>query len=210
MRKDCPSPFALIVEDHPLVSDSLVACIHDCDATLRVDTAESLRVALAILARQPEPLLIVTDLTLTDANGAEAIRRLRDAAPDSPLLVFTALDEPALRTEAKALGARGYLIKNASIQTLRDEIRAALGARPKREPAVAAEDAPNRLFTPRQLAVLEELAAGRSNQQIAVRMNISEETVRSHMKEILGRLAAKNRTEAVVRYLQIIKPHERD
>lgn len=210
MRKDCPSPFALIVEDHPLVSDSLVACIHDCDATLRVDTAESLRVALAILARQPEPLLIVTDLTLTDANGAEAIRRLRDAAPDSPLLVFTALDEPALRAEAKALGARGYLIKNASIQTLRDEIRAALGARPKREPAVAAEDAPNRLFTPRQLAVLEELAAGRSNQQIAVRMNISEETVRSHMKEILGRLAAKNRTEAVVRYLQIIKPHERD
>lgn len=210
MRKDCPSPFALIVEDHPLVSDSLVACIHDCDATLRVDTAESLRVALAILARQPEPLLIVTDLTLTDANGAEAIRRLRDAAPDSPLLVFTALDEPALRAEAKALGARGYLIKNASIQTLRDEIRAALGARPKREPAVAAEDAPNRLLTPRQLAVLEELAAGRSNQQIAVRMNISEETVRSHMKEILGRLAAKNRTEAVVRYLQIIKPHERD
>ena len=115
-------------------------------------------------AWQPLPLLIVTDLTLTDANGAEAMRRLREAAPHSPLLVFTALDEAHLRSEAKALGVRGYLIKNASTQTLRDEIRAALGAQPKREPVAADAAAPSRLFTPKQLAVLEELAAGRSNQ----------------------------------------------
>lgn len=207
MQKDHPAPFALIVEDHPLVSDSLVACIRDCNEELQVDTAESLRAALRILAQRPLPLLIVTDLTLTDAHGTEAVRRLREAAPDSPLLVFTALDDPSLRSEAKALGAKGYLIKSASIQTLRDEIRSALGTLPKSRHLVpAAGGEPGRLLTPKQLAVLEELTAGRSNHEIAVRMNISEETIRSHIKEILGRLAVKNRTEAVVRYLQLLNP----
>jgi DNA-binding NarL/FixJ family response regulator len=205
MQKDHPAPFALIVEDHPLVSDSLVACIRDCNAELQVDTAESLRAALRTLAQWPEPLLIVTDLTLTDANGMEAVKRLRRAAPKSPLLVFTALEDPLLRSEAKALGATGYLIKSASIQTLRDGIRAAIGEPPRREIApLAGSKELGRLFTPKQLAVLDELAAGRSNHEIAVRMDVSEETVRSHVKEILGRLAAKNRTEAVVRYLQLL------
>jgi DNA-binding NarL/FixJ family response regulator len=210
VQTDRRSPFALIVEDHPLVADSLVACIRDCDAELRVETAESLRAALRILAKEPMPLLIVTDLTLTDANGTEAVKRLRAAAANSPLLVFTALDDPELRSEAKALGVKSYLIKNASTQTLRDEIRAALGGRPQGAHVAPAGTAElSGLFTPKQLAVLEELAAGRSNHEIAVRMNISEETVRSHMKEILGRLAVKNRTEAVIRYLQMIKPDAR-
>ena len=210
MQTDRRSPFALIVEDHPLVSDSLVACIRDCDAALRVDTAESLRAALRILAQRPMPVLVVTDLTLTDANGMEAVIRLRAAVPHSPLLVFTALDDPELRNEAKALGVRGYLIKNASTQTLRDEIRTALGGRPHGPRAApVGTAAPDPLLTPKQRAVLEELAAGRSNHQIAARMNISEETVRSHMKEILGRLAVKNRTEAVVRYLQMLRPDAR-
>lgn len=206
MQKDRPAPFALIVEDHPLVSDSLVACIRDCDAALRVDTAESLRAALRILAQHTAPLLIITDLTLPDSNRGETVRRLREAAPHSPLLVFTALDDPTLRAEANALGAIAYLIKSASTQTLRDAIRAAIGERHPEATVTSADDMPGRLFTPRQLAVLHELVAGRSNRQIAARMNISEETVRSHMKEILGRLAVKNRTEAVVRYLRMVKP----
>ena len=211
MQEDCLTPFALIVEDHPLVADSLVACVRECDAELEVDTAESLGAALGILALRPAPLLIVTDLTLTDTQGTEAVRRLCEAAPQSPLLVFTALDDPLLRSEAKELGALGYLIKSTSIQTLRNEIRAVIGAHPvENHVAPARTGTANRLLTPKQLAVLEELAAGRSNKEIAVRMNISDETVGSHMKEILGRLGAKNRTEAVVRYLQLInQPHDR-
>ena len=210
MLKDRRSHFALIVEDHPLVSDSLVACIRDCDPLLQVDTAESLRAALAILGQHPAPLLIVTDLTLTDANGMEAVRSLRATAPESPLLVFTALDDPGLRNEARALGVKDYLIKSAAIQTLREGIRDALGAPRSGQGATPADRSRmGQLFTPRQLAVLEELTAGRSNQEIAARMNISEETVRSHMKEILARLGVKNRTEAVVRYLQMIRPNDR-
>ncbi|TRZ70215.1 MAG: DNA-binding response regulator [Rhodocyclaceae bacterium] len=211
MQEDRHTPFALIVEDHPLVADSLIACVRDCDPGLEVNTAESLRAALHILARRPAPLLIVTDLTLTDSQGTEAVGRLRQAAPETPILVFTALDDPALRSEAKELGAIGYLIKSTSIQTLRDEIRAVIAKHPtgQRIPAAGAGKL-SRLLTPKQIAVVEELMAGRSNKQIAARLNLSDETVGSHMKEILSRLGARNRTEAVVRYLQEINPpHDR-
>ena len=198
------TPFVLIVEDHPLVADSLLACVRDCDAGLEVETAESLRAGLRILAQRPAPLLIVTDLTLTDTQGTEAVRSLRAAAPQSPLLVFTAQADPLLRSEAQELGAIGYLIKNTSIQILRDAIRAVIGGhRSKRRVAQERTGTLSRLLTPKQLLVLEELAAGRSNKEIAARLAISDETVNSHMKEILGRLAVRNRTEAVVRYLQI-------
>lgn len=207
MHQDRRTPFALIVEDHPLVADSLMACIHAFDTGLKVDTAESLRAALRILERRPAPLLIVTDLTLTDAQGTQAVMSLREAAPESPLLVFTALDDPVLRSEAKRWGASGYVIKSASTQTLRDHIRALIGDRPATVPGARVEvDKLDRLLTPKQRTVLEELAAGRSNRQIAARMNISDETVSSHMKEILGRLEVRNRTEAVVRYLQMTVP----
>ena len=208
MLKHRSTPFVLIVEDHPLVTDSLVACVRGCDAQLEAVTAESLCAALHILASRPSPLLILTDLTLTDAAGTETVRRLREAAPHSPLLVFTALDDPILRSEAKALGATGYLIKSTSVQILRDEIRAAIGVHATTTHRVASSGAKelSNLLTPKQLAVLMELVAGRSNKEIAARMNISDGTVSSHMKEILGRLAVKNRTEAVVRYLQMTSP----
>lgn len=203
MQEQRRTPFVLIVEDHPLVADSLLACVRDCDPGLEVETAESLRAALRILTQRPAPLLIVTDLTLTDTQGTEAVRGLRNAAPQSPLLVFTAQADPLLRSEARELGAIGYLIKNTSIQILRDAIRAVIGRHRSKQRVVQERTGTlSSLLTPKQLLVLEELAAGRSNKEIAVRLCISDETVNSHMKEILGRLAVRNRTEAVVRYLQ--------
>lgn len=205
MQETPATPFVLIVEDHPLVAESLVACVHDCDAELAVHTAESLAAALRILAARSAPLLIVTDLTLTDTQGTEAIRHLRAAAPQSPLLVVTAQDDAALRSAAKELGAIGYLVKSASIQALRDQIRAVVGERPRQAGgAPPRSDVLDWLLTPRQLAVLDELRAGRSNREIAARMSISAETVGSHVKEILSRLGVRNRTEAVVRYLEML------
>lgn len=200
-------PFVLIVEDHPLVADSLVACVRECDDQLTVIAAESLGAALHLLTQRHAPLLIVTDLSLPDTQGIEAVRRLREAAPASPLLVVTALDDPLLRNQARELGAIGYLIKSTSIQILRDEIRALIGGQPSVKNATpAVSGIPCGLLTRKQLAVLEELVAGRSNKEIAIRMKLSEETIGSHMKEILGRLGVRNRTEAVVRYLQMLNP----
>lgn len=134
--------------------------------------------------------------------------RLRAAAPKSPLLVFTALDDSRLRIEAIALGAIGYLIKSASIQTLRDHIRMAIGALPGGSGLAAVRsDTLSGLLTHKQLDVLKEFAAGRSNREIATRMNIGNETVSSHLKEIFARLRVKNRTEAVIRYLELIDLH---
>lgn len=205
MDEDNNDAFVLIVEDHPLVADSLVTCVRSSNAGLRIAIAETLLGATRILAVRSAPLLIVTDLTLTDAKGTKAIKRLREAAPQSPLLVFTALEDAALRREALALGVTDYLIKSASTQAIRDKIQAIVGGH-----SVAKVDEHGRastlqdIFTPKQLQVLEELPAGRSNREIAARLSISEETVRSHMKEILARLGVRNRTEGVARYLQMI------
>ena len=206
MHEDSHNAFALIVEDHPLVADSLIACVRSSNADLEVETAETLLGATRTLAIRSAPLLIVTDLTLTDAKGTEAVRRLREAAPQSPLLVFTAIEDAVLRREALALGAAGYLIKSVSIQAIRDKIQAIVGGRSiakhqEPRPVSALQD----IFTRKQLQVLEELPAGRSNREIAARLNMSEETVRSHMKEILARLGVRNRTEGVARYLKMIE-----
>jgi len=205
MHENSRNAFALVVEDHPLVADSLVACIRSCDAGLEVETSETLLGAMRILSVRTAPLLIVTDLSLIDTKGVEAVRRLRLAAPQSQLLVFTALDDAALRREALELGAAGYLIKSASIQAIRGKIQSMVVGRPSANiqeprPAGTLQD----IFTRKQLLVLDELPAGRSNREIAARLGISEETVRSHMKEILARLGVRNRTEGVARYLQIL------
>jgi DNA-binding NarL/FixJ family response regulator len=95
-------------------------------------------------------------------------------------------------------------------QALRDNIQAIVGGH-----SVASHPEPRRtstlqdIFTRKQLQVLEELPAGRSNREIAARLSISEETVRSHMKEILARLGVRNRTEGVARYLKM-KDQQRD
>lgn len=209
MQEDRRAPFALILEDHPLVAASLAACVRECDSELKVDIAESLAAALRILARRPAPLLIVTDLTLTDAQGTQAVRRMRVLAPQCPMLVFTALDDSKLRSEAKALGATAYLIKSTSIRLLRDEIRAVIGGRQvSREVAPERADKASRVLTRKQVSVLEELVAGRSNKEIAARLGISDDTVGSHLKEIFNRLGARNRTEAVVRYLEMVSRAE--
>ena len=204
MQQSLPIPSVLVIEDHPVVADSLLACVRECDPRLEVNTTQSLCDALRVLSLRPSPLLIVTDLGLPDSKGVEAVRRLREAAPQSPLIVFTALDDAVLRCEALELGAFCYLIKSMSIQAIRDAIRAVLGEHPAESHAPPAPvDTAALLLTPKQHSVLEELAAGRSNKEIAARMGISSDTVGSHMKEILVRLGVRNRTEAVVRYLQL-------
>lgn len=201
MLRDRANSFALVVEDHPLVADSLVSCIQAFDPQIETLTTASVRAAEQMLAERPAPVLIITDLMLTDAKDTEAVRRLRAAAPHSPLLVFTALEDPKLRSEANACGANAYLVKSSTTQALMEKVRDILDGHPR-----GASSAPPRLsqlqelLTERQLVVLEELAAGRSNKEIANRLKISDLTVNAHVKHIFGRLAVKNRTEAAVRY----------
>lgn len=198
------NPYVLILEDHPLVADSLAACVHACNAALRVVIRGSLNDAIQTLTELPQPLLILTDLTLPDAAGMESVRQLRQVAPQCKLLVCTALDTPELRAEAKDRGVMGYLIKNASTETLRAEISNALGdtsALSFSKSKGLGSHGP--ILTNRHIQILEELTSGRNNKEIATRLHISPDTVGSHMKEILARLSAKTRTEAVAQYLRL-------
>ena len=203
MQKDLRR-YVLVVEDHPLVAESLVAWVKDCDSWLDVAVSDSLRAAARTLALRPDPFLIVTDLTLTDTRGIETVRRLREIAPRSQILVFTALDEAQLRKESVELGVVAYVVKSASTQTLRETMDKIIGVHRAQGPAAEEQSETQRpLLTRKQRSVLNELVAGRSNKEIAARLNISDKTVNSHMKEIFSRLGAKNRTEAVVRYLSM-------
>lgn len=209
MPPDADLPYALVVEDHPLVADSLVAYIQNVHPDLTVKTVESIHAALAILGRQPSPLLIISDLTLTDAKDTEAITALRAAAPHSSLLVVTALDDRLLREKATELGVAGYFLKRTGTDALREAIRSVIDRAPAvSPPAKPSTKLASPVLTVKQCAVLDELVAGRSNREIAARLHITIDTVGSHMKDIFGRLGVKNRTEAVVRYLQTQRSHD--
>jgi DNA-binding NarL/FixJ family response regulator len=200
-------PFVLVVEDHPLIAESLVICIKEGHPNLLVEATHSLRAAGSRLENRPTPILIVTDLTLVDANGIDAVRALRAAAPRTPLLVFTAIDDPALRDLAIDLGVAGYLLKSTATATLCAEMSRLIG---KHSSAVHSTTSAGssaeiviRELTKKQTEILIELVAGRSNKEIATRLGISDQTVSSHMKEVLSRLGVRNRTQAVSRYYQL-------
>jgi len=203
-ENSCRPGHALIIEGHPIVSDSIRAAIREVNPALVVNVAKSLNSALKLLVDESPPLLIVTELMLTDATGIETLRRLRFAAPDSALLVFTVSDDQALRHAAIELGVTKYFVKTVPAKQMQDAIRASLGVGMMVGEISVDSNESEIGLTRRQIEVLEELIAARTNRQIAKRLQISTETVGSHMKEILGRLGTKNRTEAVVRYLKLM------
>jgi DNA-binding NarL/FixJ family response regulator len=200
-------PFVLVVEDHPLIAESLVTCIKGGHPNLFVEAAHSLRAAGNSLKNRPTPILIVTDLTLVDANGIDAVRALQAAAPQTPLLVFTAIEDPALRDLAIDLGVAGYLLKSTATAGLCAEISRLIGEDSSvvhsTTSAGSSAEILIRELTKKQTEILDELVAGRSNKEIATRLGISDQTVNSHMKEILSRLGVRNRTQAVSRYYQL-------
>ena len=175
-------------------------------------------VALAVvLERTYPPVLIVSDLYITDAGGIEVLRSLRQAAPESRLVVVTASDSPELRQEAACADVFAYVVKTTSTQRLRtilaqaltnlEGVLAPLPYRAEHPRAISNTNTKSGkladILSSRQLEVLEELAAGRSNKEIAIRLGLSGDTIGTHMKEILGRLGVRNRTQAVVRYLEL-------
>lgn len=218
MKESTATPYALVVEDHALVADSLSEHLRTFCPALGTVTAPSLARALAVmLERRSAPVLIVSDLNLTDAAGIEVLRSLRQAAPESRLLVLTASDSPELRREAASAHVFAYVVKTTSMQRLRailsqaltnlEDVLAPLPYHTEHPRAISNTNTNTGkladILTSRQLEVLQELAMGCSNKEIAMHLGLSGDTVGTHMKEILGRLGVRNRTQAVVRYLDL-------
>ncbi len=195
----------LLVDDHPVVRDGLVAILSTQPDFTVVGEAGDGREALAQAAAW-RPDVILLDLEMPRLDGVETLRRLRQSDTAAKVLVFTAYDSDERIVTAVQAGAQGYLLKGAPRQELFNAIRIVAGGGSLLQPLVAsklvqrASQPPPASFeslTPRELEVLQELARGRQNKEIAAKLVISERTVKFHVSAILAKLDAGNRTEAV-------------
>lgn len=189
---------ALVVDDHPLFVQAIGEIVSRIDPLASVQGAHTLADALAWL-RNDRPDLVLLDLNLPDVSGPEGLAALRARLPDVPVVVISAEDDPLRRREAEAYGIQRFVSKSARPAEIIEAIRQAFDAVDgQRRPA--AGDRPGGRRAPlsqRQLEVLREMATGKSNKEIARSLDISVDTVRTHVVEILSRLGARNRTEAV-------------
>lgn len=189
----------LAVDDHPVLRDGLRTIVgSEPDMTL-VAEAESGQQAIA-LYEEWRPDITLMDLRLADMNGIEAIRQIRGGHPGARFIVLTTYlgDVQALR--ALKVGAMGYLLKASLRRDLLDTIRA-VHAGQRRVPAeVASEIAQHAMdeeLSPREIELLKQVADGCSNKVVSERLHICEDTVKGHMRNILAKLNANDRTHAV-------------
>jgi DNA-binding NarL/FixJ family response regulator len=190
----------LTVDDHPLLRDGIAAVLQAQQDMELVDQASNGREAVESFRRQ-RPDVTLMDLRMPDMNGIEAIGAIRAEFPDARIIVLTTYAGDAQAAAALKAGAAGYLLKNMVRKELIETIRA-VHAGKRRIPAEVAtgiaEHVADDELTEREVSVLQRVAAGKSNKIIAAELNISEGTVKTHMKSILPKLDATDRTHAVM------------
>jgi DNA-binding NarL/FixJ family response regulator len=192
----------LIADDHPVVRAGLRALL-DAEDDLEV-VGEAATPATAVeLAADLSPELVLMDLQFgQDTSGAEATRRIRalDAAPY--VLVLTNYDSDGDILGAVEAGASGYLLKDAPPHDLIAAVRAAASGQSALAPAIAGRlmarmRTPQVSLSAREIEVLELVAAGAANGEVAARLHISEATVKSHLVHVFSKLGVASRTAAV-------------
>lgn len=189
----------LAVDDHPVLREGLAAMIAAEDDMLLVAEAETGEQGIALFERH-RPDITLMDLRLPDMGGIEAITAIRAVHPDARIIVLTTYlgDVQALR--ALKAGAMGYLMKATLRRDLLDTIRAVHAGQRRLPAEVASELAQHAMddaLTQREIEVLKLIGAGCSNKVVADRLAISEDTVKGHVRNILSKLGASDRTHAV-------------
>ena len=189
----------LVVDDHPVLREGLAAMIESQpDMTLTAEAATG-RDAIDLFGMH-QPDVTIMDLRLPDMNGIEAIVAIRQSFPNARVIVLTTYLGDVQAGRALMAGAQAFLLKATLRTDLLDTIRAVHKGQ-KRVPAEVASEmaeyAADDSLTPREIEVLEQVASGNSNKQVADRLNISEDTVKAHMRNVLGKLGANDRTHAV-------------
>lgn len=189
----------LIVDDHPLLRDGIAAVVSgEPDMTL-VGEAANGEEAVAMF-RRLHPDVTLMDLQMPGMNGIEAITEIRSDSPSARIIVLTTYPGDAQAVRALKAGAAGFLLKSMLRKDLLEAIRAVQAGRRFVPAEVAAQIAEHMLEEPlsqREIEVLACVAKGNSNKVVAARLGIAEETVKAHMKNIMGKLVANDRTHAV-------------
>jgi two-component system, NarL family, response regulator LiaR len=192
----------LIVEDQRIVREGLRAVLEDEDEIAIVGEAANGQEAIDLFA-QLQPDVVLMDLQMPVIDGPEATRRIREQSPDARILVLTTYATDEFIFKALRAGAQGYLLKDASANELLGAIHSIHAGQTLLAPAVAARlvmgvsAGGQESLTPRELEVLTLLGQGRSNGEIAVMLAIAPRTAKVHVQNILSKLGATNRTEAV-------------
>ena len=190
----------LIVDDHPLIREGVAAVLSAQTDMSLVGEATTGREAIESFRRYL-PDVTLMDLRMPDMNGIDAISVIRAEFPAARIVVLTTYAGDVQALGALKAGASGYLLKSMLRKDLLETIRAVHSGKRRIPPEIAtdiAEHAAEDSLTAREIDVLRGVAAGKSNKLIAAQLDISESTVKAHMKSILPKLDASDRTHAVM------------
>ena len=189
----------LVVDDHPLIREGIVAVIHGAADIIVVGEAGNGQQAIEMF-RVHRPDVTLMDLQMPIMNGIDAIKTIRLEYPTSHFIVLTTYQGDVQALRALKAGATGYLLKNMIWKDLPESIRAVHSGRRRIPPEIAealVEHVADDALTEREVEVLRRVATGTANKIIAFELSVSEATVKAHMKNILAKLGANDRTHAV-------------
>ncbi|HYV82350.1 MAG TPA: response regulator transcription factor [Pyrinomonadaceae bacterium] len=187
------------VDDHPLLREGIAALINNQPDMVLVGEAATGGEAIQRF-KEHVPDVTLLDLRLPDMSGIDVLIAIRSEFPEARLVMLTTFEGDVEVQRALQAGARGYLLKNMPPSELLDVIRQVHAGKKRIPPEIASqllEHMSDEGLTEREVEVLREVADGNRNREIAERLFISEETVKVHIKHIMEKLGAADRTQAV-------------
>jgi len=195
-----PSPIRiLIVDDHALLREGIAALVNaESDMKLVAEASNGQEAIEKFRSNRPDVTLM--DLQMPALNGIDAMIGIRAEFPNARIIVLTTYTGDVQALRALKAGARGYILKGEVHRDLLDTIRAVHAGQKRIPPEVAAELADHAAeddLTSREIDVLRLIAAGNANKEIGCQLSIAEDTVKSHVTNILAKLGANDRTHAV-------------
>jgi DNA-binding NarL/FixJ family response regulator len=189
----------LTVDDHPLLREGIAAVISgETDMVLVAEASNGREAVEQFRAHRPDVTLM--DIQMPQMNGIDGILAIRKEFPEAHIIVLTTYSGDAQAVRAFHAGASGYLLKGMLRKELVETIRTVHAGKKRIPPEIAMEIAEHHAddaLTEREIEVLRQVAEGNGNKMIAAHLSISEDTVKAHMKSILSKLGANDRTHAV-------------
>jgi DNA-binding NarL/FixJ family response regulator len=200
MNEDSKKIRILAVDDHPILRQGIAGLIADeSDMTLVAEATNGREAVQQFRAHHPDITLM--DLQMPEMNGLDAMLAIRGEFPDARIIVLTTYTGDVQAKRAIQAGARAYLLKNSLHKELLDTIRAVHAGRKNLSPEVSfelAEHSAEETLSPLEVRVLRLIADGNSNKEIAAVLTVTEDSVKGHVRNILSKLGANDRTHAAI------------